>query len=487
MANLDNFRSAGRFRSGNRLLQVLLSLSLIFAVNYLASRYYHREDLTRNQQFSLSPETLAYLDRMENPVEVFVTYTPESNETFFNYVQNLLDEYVSESRKGGEALIQVEYVNIYQQRRRAQELVARYGIQEENQIVIVSEDRQVEIDRTALFEIQGEEIAGFTGEQAFTSAILEVSDPNQPRIYFTVGHGEKNLDDVHPVRGLSRLAQILQDRNYQLATVDLSREPEVPLDANLVIVAGPQAPFLPLEVEKLRNYLSDQNGRLIVLVDPYQNHGLEDLFFDWGLLVDDMVVIDRGADALSVGGELVIRRFADHPITRFLLDYQLTALFGPSRPVRPDPGAPFDEQLSITPLIGTSETSWGERSYRTENPPQLTPGSDLEGPLQIATLAERRVGEALGIHIPGGRLMVFGDSDFITNNRVAAFGNNSLFLNTIRWSLERNAMLNIPAKTVETTQLVLSGDQLRNLLMAYMSVPVAIAILGFGVSLLRKR
>jgi ABC-type uncharacterized transport system involved in gliding motility auxiliary subunit len=487
MAAFDNFRLAKRFRRGNRFLQIVLSLTLVVGINYLAARYYTRIDLTRDQQFSLSPETVAYLKKMVSPVDIIVTYTPEANSVFFNFVQNLLKEYTIQSRLHGEDMVRVEYVNIYQQRRRARELVVRYGIQEENQIVVVSGDRQVEISRTDLFEVEGNEVTAFTGEEAFTSAILAVSNPDQPKIYFTSGHGERLLADVDPVQGLSELTQFLQEKNYSLETLDLQRASAIPEEADLVVMAGPKAGINPREVEKLRIYLSEKNGRLLLLLDPYINHDLEDLLFDWGVLVDDMVLYDPGPDSVSSGGDTVIRRFAEHPVTQFLIDYQLTCLFGTSRPVRPDPGAPWTNDSTSLPSSAPPKPAWAERRYRTENPPAFTDDSDLRGPITIATLAERRVGEALDIFIPGGRLAVFGNSDFIANNRINAFGNRILFLNTIKWAIDETTQLNLTPKTVRTYKLVLSEAELQTVLLYLLSVPLGVGLLGFVVFAIRRR
>ena len=91
---------------------------------------------------------------------------------------------------------------------------------------------------------------------------------NTDKVYFLVGHGEMRLDDVDPLRGLSELENFLRERNYSLATVDLSVEARVPMDADLVVIPAPQASLLPEEVEKLRRYMSERNGRIVVFIDP---------------------------------------------------------------------------------------------------------------------------------------------------------------------------------------------------------------------------
>ena len=48
---------------------------------------------------------------------------------------------------------------------------------------------------------------------------------------------------------------------------------------------------------------------------------MEELFYDWGVLADDMMIEDIGPDFRSQGGDLIIRRFAKHPITKLLFPF----------------------------------------------------------------------------------------------------------------------------------------------------------------------
>ncbi|MDP4879077.1 MAG: hypothetical protein NWR36_04270, partial [Opitutales bacterium] len=77
-----------------------------------------------------------------------------------------------------------------------------------------------------------------------------------------------------------------------------------------IVVPSPQASLLPEEVEKLRRYMSDRNGRMVVLIDPGRRHGMDELFYDWGVLADDYSVIDDGPDYRAQGGDLIIRRLS---------------------------------------------------------------------------------------------------------------------------------------------------------------------------------
>ena len=89
---------------------------------------------------------------------------------------------------------------------------------------------------------------------------------------------------------------------------------------------------------------------------------------------------------------------------------------------------------------------------------ELDPSRDLPGPISIATVSTRSAGSELGITIPGGRFATFGNADFIANNRFRAFGNHTLFINTINWALDRTGLLNIPTRPLESHQIVMSDN-----------------------------
>ncbi|MGJ3244225.1 MAG: GldG family protein [Opitutales bacterium] len=482
-----DYRVMGRLRLANRGAQILLALTLAVGLNLIAASHFTRTDITPQRQFALSPESQAYLDQLKEPVNIIVTVTPEADPLIFSDIERLLKEYRYASRRNGDPLITIEYVDVFRQRRRARQLVSEYGIQGENAIVVASGDRRREINGIDLYDQAEGDVKAFKGEQAFTTAIIEVTRPEPETIYFLVGHGEPGLDDVDPARGLSRLRSALREQSFAVETLDLSLAAAVPEDADLVVVAGPQAPLQAFEEEKLRLYLSDRNGRVLIFLDPYRQHGLDRLLYDWGILADDRVVLDEGPNYRASGGDLTIRHFARHPITQTLIDFQLPVLMGLPRPVRRDPGAPLDSSLTILELLGSAPGSWAETNYRTEQPPTYDPEVDLAGPIALATLAEREVGAPLGIRIAGGRVVAFGNVDFITNNRFETLGNRTLFMNSVNWLLDRDYLLNIPPKPLETIKLVISESDLTRLLLALLSVPVGVAALGLIVTWTRRR
>ncbi len=478
----------------NTFLQTVLVVLLFGGAMHIASKFFWRSDLTQNHRYSLSAETLSYLENLDKPIRVIVTIASEGAmdemEQLYRDVRGLLREYEYAARTNPDATFEVEFVNIYQQRKKAQLIASEYGVQQENLIIFASQDRQRIIEPYEIYESKDRKRKSFRGEQVFTSALLDVASDQQRTIYFITGHGVKRVDDTDPVNGLSELGDALSHRNFQLRPLDLRETGRVPEDADLVILAAPRTPLFSHEEEILRRYLSNDAGRLIVMIDPGRRHGLGELFYEWGVLVDDVLILDQDQGTLAGGGDMILRGYAEHPITQSLLDNDLVLVSGLIRSVREDMGRPFDDSLSLQPLIFSSRTSWGERAYGTPDENwTYTPGTDLMGPLSIAMVSERQLPSQLGINIPGGRLIVFGTSDFVSNNRIVRVpGNLTLFLNTANWMVDRDNMINIPPRPTESIELVLTRENINHLRLTFLGLlPGVVALSGIIVYWIRRK
>lgn len=491
MALPDSFRTARWLRTTNLVLQALLFLSFFGGLNYLARNYAWRFDLSQHRQHSLSPETESFLRTLDLPVRIVATFTADSDTPSvaqaYRDVQGLLREYAyaTEARLNGR--ITVDFIDVYQNRRMADQL----GIEQPNVLVLLCGDRRRVIPLDELYRYENREKKAFQGEQVLTAAILEVARPTRNKIYFLTGHGELRPDDVDPNRGLSALRDQLKLRNFDVEFLQLSTARAVPEDAALIIAASPQGRYDASEQELLRQYLSTRAGRLIVMLAPEVPHGLADLFYDWGVLVDDVVIYDTNPESFSDNGDFILRNFSPHPITQILLDYQLTLRLGLCRSVRPDPGRALGNDLKVTTLAATYPTAWGEVSYRGGIMPTYNPGIDLKGlptmpppnALGVMVASERvQIRDNLPFSVRTGRLVVMGTGDMVANYRIASEGNLAVFLNAVNWSVERDAQLNIPVRPIERFQLSLNQRELTQLRYSLLlGLPALAALLGLFV------
>lgn len=489
----DSFRAARWVRLVNLLLQAVLFLTLFAGLNYVALNHSWRFDLTASHRYSLSPETESYLDRLERDVQIFVTFTEDSESPdaaqAYRDLDGLLREYVYRTRakQAGHGRVIVRFVDVYAQRRVADEL----ELKQPNLVLVKCDNNSRRLLIDELYTIKNRtHLEKFKGEAAMTEAILDVSNPEKKKIYFVQGHGELLPDDVSP-EGLSILCDQLRQRNFALAGLDLRMTRKVPDDASLLVIAGPRSPFQPFEEELLRNYLGIRAGRIILMVGPGQARiGLEKLLFEWGMFVWDNKIFDQNTEYLTETGELRLRHFLPHPITQSLIDYSLPLLVGPARVVMEDLGRSSDDGLSVKTLVATSQTAWGETNYdpKLGIPPEYTQGQDPHGQLGVLVISERvKPAERIDFSVRGGRLATLGTAELVTNGRISNLGNLTLFLQMVNWEIEGNSPLSIPARSIQRFQLSLSQEELLRLRLGLLFiVPGAVAILGLLVYWTRR-
>jgi hypothetical protein len=490
----DSFRAARWVRLINLILQAVLFVTFFAGLNYIALRHTWRFDLSEAHRASLSPETKAYLDQLEQPVSIVVTITDDKNvpelAQVYHDISALLREYNYTSSKNDQGKITVKYLDVFVNRKEAEELDLAKN---PNTVTLIcGENRRVLLPTEFyLDKKKGKEYTheAFRGEAALTAAILDVSSKDKKKIYFLEGHGELKPDDVS-ASGLSLIRDQLRVRNFELPTaLNLSQTRKVPEDAALIIIAGQKERFNLLEQELLRNYLQTRAGRLILMVDPWRNTGLENLIFEWGVIIYDKQIFDEDPKEQDDYGNLHLWHFLPHPITDILINNELPIVVGPTLAVSEDIGRARDDGLTVRTLIKTSPTAWGETSYRLRRNAEYTPGEDLrlkEG-LGVLTISERlKPANNLPLSIRGGRLAVFGSSDVVTNNRLS-LGNLNLFLSTVNWCVDRDTQLNIAARPIERYQLPLSQEQMERLRLGLLFiVPGVVALLGFIVYWTRR-
>lgn len=501
-AKAQNFERARRKFAFYRWANIFLCITLVLGVNYLGMTFYLREDFTLGNLYSVTPETRDYISKLDRDIQVYVTYGGDTDtqelKQFMADVRGLLREYEYNANRFSRAKITTRYIDVFQQRREADALGRQFGVQQSHLVIFSSGDRNRIIRPNELYETRGRSRVGFRGEQVFTTALLQVTSDHKPTVYFLNGHGEMRPDDVEPLRGVSAFAQALLERNYSVYSLNINDVEQLPAEADLVVVLSPQVPYDRASQEKLRRYLqpvsprvsSDSEvrerspGKLLLALDPARPHGLDDLLLDWGILVDDVVVVDPTSQ--TTGGDLLISRFANHPITSLLVENSIPARLGWSRVVREDMGRDLSLPIEQTPFLFTSDNSWGERDYDQRGEPVFNDDKDIQGPLSVAMLAERSL-QQFGIQL-GPRLIVYGSADFLSNQQLGFVGNLPLALNSVRWLLDEEPQVQAPLRPINSIQILLSAEQVGNLrLIMILGVPGIFALISIAVYFFRKR
>ena len=475
--------SARSARLGASGAGILLAIAIFLGVNYLAFRHWKRFDWTHTQIYSLSQTTDKILDGLKKPVQVTVFMTATSSRLFPD-VKELLSRYQAQSSK-----IEVEYLDPRRNPARAQALVQEAGVKE-NTIVFRCGDRKkyVEEDKLADLDYSGMTMGGgapsvkaFKGEEAFTSAILSVTEAKQPRVYFTKGHGEASPDSGERMRGYADAKQILERSNMTVGSWDSLGKNDLPADADLLIVAGPRTAFLEPEAGALEKYLAG-GGHALLLLDPILpgpgapplDLGFGGLLGKYGIKLGNDLVVDPANALPMVGAETVLaNRYGTSPIVSGLSGEGLPVILPLARSVTKAEKPP--EGLAETMLLETSPEGWGETNLKNLDAGVKKDPEDTQGPVSLAVSLAASDPKA-GAKTP--RLVVVGNSRFAANGAIENGANGMLFANSARWLVGSEKQVGIAPKTPAQTSLSLTDAEVNRL-----SWAAIVGLPGFAVLL----
>jgi hypothetical protein len=419
---------------------------------------------------------------VNSPLEVYVVASATSEDRdeqhFFTNVQYLLKSYQLAFERENQSL-SVFYVDPFRNRGALDRLVERFKLAEENVVIVAQESRNKVLSMRDFYTKDKK----FQGENILTWAIVSLTQSEAKVIYWLTGHGEVDFQNANAHDGASLAHQCLLQNNVQIRPLPYASD--IPDDADLVLTCGPQASFLPKEIRELKNYLRQRNGHFVALIPPAHDHGLDALFHDWGIVVDDRRVVDNGPDVISSDGDLLIRRLTPHPLTQTLIQNNVGIVSGLIRPVRVDLSSPIDKRKQCTPLLHVSDTCWAKQNYTSQDV-SFDPDHDLRGTFSIAAVVEQTIHTDIGVQIPGGCLIAFGCNDWMLNGKLRLLGNKWLFLNTVKWCLDREETVNVPPRAIDEYSLNPTRRQFLLTLLNFLTVPIAVLFVGTVVFFVQK-
>jgi len=219
-ADFVNFFTSRQARYGaNVALSIVGVIGIAVFVNAIvAQRFDKRTDLTRDRLYSLSEPTQKILKSLNIEIQVttFISERAVSAAARQHTIETL-ELYQRETD-----FLTITHANPYIDI----QLVEKYNIRR---------------DGTVIFETLGQKPEKVTilEEQKFTSAILKLIRKKTKKIYFTVGHEERSLDDFNSA-GYSEVKAELESQNYVAASLSLLTQPAVPADCEVLVIAGPK-------------------------------------------------------------------------------------------------------------------------------------------------------------------------------------------------------------------------------------------------------
>ncbi len=431
------FSSRRSTRMGfNSILMICSFLFIVILANLISGHFYIRSDWSSTSRFSLAPQTKAVVRQLDHVLHVTV-FTQE-NTASFKKALDLLESYRYVNPNIVFSVVDLD---------REPLLAKEHGITRYNTILVRGET--------------GRAVAEGIDEQTITNAIISATRKTEKKVYFISGHGQRSiLSDARD--GMSKAAARLGALGYQVKTIPLSGIDAIPGNAGAVVIAGPRTPFSEADAGKLQQFLS-HGGKVLALLDPGYDPAL--ITGNAGIGIGAGVIVDSVS---NLGGSNkffpLVSTYPESPVTR---EFGLNTVYPEAAPLLLTKQNVY-EYLTIVKAPPTSRLMKEGKVI------------DSGGNYLVAAAAGSKNGKDI--------LMVFGDSDFVSNGLFMVEGNGNLFLNCINWLAGEAELVSIAPPKDDFVPLYLTRGQSTVLFfISLVLLPAAVIVSGAAVWWHRRR
>lgn len=329
-------------RKKNDLSRLVMSLLIIFLINYVASFVFQRFDLTSEKRYSLSEPTKKIISQLDDDV-LFKVYLEGEFPAGFKRLRNETLEMLNEFRAiSSEAHIEYEFINpsespkeeirndIYKQLYKQGLRPTDLEIKDEDGIsqkiiwpgaIVTYKGREIALDLLQSRLGAGSEAVLNSSienlEYALSNAMQKLINPYKAKIAFVEGHGElSSLETADIERTLSEFYTVerirLDEKIYSLTDriekENDSNEIRIANKYDVIIIAKPDSAFSEKDKYVIDQFLM-YGGKILWMLDAIsadmdsltkaestmgiaQNLNLDDMLFNYGVRLNPNLVMD---------------------------------------------------------------------------------------------------------------------------------------------------------------------------------------------------
>ncbi|MCD7811473.1 MAG: GldG family protein [Ruminococcus sp.] len=488
-----------KFKYGSMsVVVIVLVVAIVVVINVIAgvlmNRYPLKIDLTADQRYELSDETIQVLKEMDKDVEITVTYPEETllQYSYYQMIPEILERY-SIYAKAGDGSITVNYIDINQD----PDLIAKYkqyysGDISQGNIIIYSEER-VKVTTISLFSQSSSGTITFTGESTLTSAIMSVIDANPISTAFMSTMGDSYIygSDYSTYYCIETYKDLLSSNGYDCTDIDALSADISPDDYDLIVIPAPAYDLSEDVISALEDFLyNDGNyGKNIIYIANVYATGLTNLdefLAKWNIQVENNIIFD---DTNTMNASLYINSGAtfSSPILTIADSDAVGTLPNESLPTV----APLSRELTILDKNSEYVTSSVLTSSNTSYVISIdedSEASDEQSARNVAVLSKRERAEQYDVYTSsvlaiGAAYMA--DPTLIDNTNT--YNNANLLLNMANTLTGKESSFVIPDKELQEETLALDSSQLKAIRTVVIYViPLVVVAIGVVVFIRRK-
>jgi ABC-2 type transport system permease protein len=471
----------------NVLLQVVLVLFLAAMVNSIAFKHYKRWDFSRDKKYALSDKTKRFLDTIKGKVRITVFFSPNTPITVD--VQNLLTEF----QYAAKGKIDIENIDPERNLSRAKEVVDKYKVVSDESLLVldyagrnktVKASEMADVDQSGMAFGEGPRVTAFKGEQAVTSAMMDLIEGKKNTLGYMLGHKEPPLAGNTPI---SVLKTFIENENIKFQELNLFDVGAITAELKAIVIDGPQYDFSDREMKLLRHFWEKQ-GRILLLFDPAAKTPKLNAFLnELGVKANDdrlMVFLRTGIQEVALTRDVQAHFLGGSPITKRLAEVR-ALFFGGTSSLTLEPERVRAANIQLEPLIQAEKGYFAETDYNSNDQAKLqadakrNPGT----PLTIGVSIERGGSADERVQVNSARMVVVSNATFIQDNALTQDQQALDFISgSVNWLLSREQFIGIAPKVPKTLTFSLNEDALRNLRwIILVLLPLVPAVIGGAV------
>jgi len=471
----------------NVLVQVVLVLFLAAMVNSIAFKHYRRWDFSRDKKYALSDKTKRFLNTIKGKVRITVFFSPNTPITVD--VQNLLTEF----QYAAKGKIDIENIDPERNLSRAKEVVDKYKVVSDESLLVidyagrnktVKASEMADVDQSGMAFGEGPRVTAFKGEQAITSAMMDLVEGKKNTLGYVLGHKEPPLAGNTPI---SVLKTFIENENIKFQELNLFDVGAIPLELKAVVIDGPQYDFSDREMKLLRDFWEKQ-GRILLLLDPAAKTPKLNAFLnELGVKANDdrlMVFLRTGIQEVALTRDVQAHFLGGSPITKRLADVR-ALFFGGTSSLTLEPERVRAANIRLEPLIQAEKGYFAEKDYNSNDQAKLqadakrNPGTALT----IGVSIEKGGSADERVQVNSARMVVVSNATFLQDNALTQDQQALDFISgSVNWLLSREQLIGIAPKVPKTLTFSLNEDALRNLRwIILVLLPLVPAVIGGAV------
>ena len=321
-----------------------------------------------------------------------------------------------------------------------------------------------DIDQSGMALGEGPRVSAFKGEQAITSAMMDLVEGKKNTLGYVVGHKEPPLSDNSTI---TILKTFIENENIKFQELNLFNLDAISSELKTILIFGPQYDLSDRELKLLRDFW-DKQGRILLLLDPSaKTPKLDGFLNELGVKVNDdrlMVFLRTGIEEVALTRDVQAHFLGGSPVTKRLADVR-ALFFGGTSSLTLEPDRVRAANIRIDPLIQAEKGYFAETDYNTDDQAKLQADAkrNSDTPLTIGAAVEKGASADERVQVNSARLVAVSNAAFVQDNAVTQDQQALDFISgSVNWLLSREQLIGIAPKIPKPLVFTLNEDSLRN-------------------------